>query len=475
MNDPVVNKIRLAIDRLGAEYPLHAGILAQWNLEKSATVQTMGVGFAGNRLRLIYSADFVESINLEELTGVLHHEVNHVVFEHCLHEPEEKEDGCARTIAEEVTANEWVPEPLPGAPVLLAQYPFLPANESTDKRYRRLCKRQSSAKPGGSRSRSAKPSLAVAGGGAGQGCIAQPGACPACNGVPTVDDHATWSEIRKDKAVVARAAKMDIAIAMGNLNERQREKVSKPFAGIAQAAAKASGFEPGVGIGTDPGNEEEHIEEGEGRVPWQVVLRRHIGKTMQRRPVFGRPPRRFPHLVGVVPGKARYAQRPTVMAAIDTSGSMSADMLGAISAELELMARCYEVLVVECDTSIRRVYPFKPIKSVMGRGGTDLCPPLEVEFLRKHQPDVVVYFTDGFGPAPEKPPAIPVIWGITEAGEKPVTWGTEIHLSEPKISTFEPNFSTETDILEARSRRSDLQPTAGHQQQAAQPHKLPRN
>ena len=121
MNAPSIarGKIELTIDRLNSEYPLHAGILAQWRLEESAEVGTVGVGYRDDRLRLVYSPGFVESIGMDELMGVLHHEVNHVLFGHVFHDPGEREDGQARTIAEEVTVNEWVPEPLPATPVLL--------------------------------------------------------------------------------------------------------------------------------------------------------------------------------------------------------------------------------------------------------------------------------------------------------------------------------------------------------------------
>ena len=101
------NRIELAIKRLGHEYPLHAGILASWGIEESSAVSTMGVGFRGNRLCLVYAPEFIESVGMNELEGVLHHETNHVLFDHVFHEPEANEDANSRTIAEEVTVNEY--------------------------------------------------------------------------------------------------------------------------------------------------------------------------------------------------------------------------------------------------------------------------------------------------------------------------------------------------------------------------------
>lgn len=117
------------------------------------------------------------------------------------------------------------------------------------------------------------------------------------------------------------------------------------------------------------------------------------------------------------------------MAAIDTSGSLTDELLSEISAELGRMAADYRVLVVECDVLIHRVYPYKPIDKVVGRGGTDLRPPLEPDFLKRHKPDVVVYFTDGFGLAHEKPPRIPVIWCLTPDGQRPANWGRVVQMA----------------------------------------------
>jgi predicted metal-dependent peptidase len=433
-------KIDLAIARLASSHPLHAGILAQWRVEEDASVETMGVGFGNGRLRLVYAPDFVESISMDELTGVLHHESNHVLFDHVLHKPAPHEDSTARTTAEEITVNEWIAEPLPAGCVLLEDYPFLPENEDTDTRYERLRKRIKDNPSAGRSPSSAEPS----GEGAGQSSN-QGGGKPkrktrtsSANGIPTVDNHATWEQIAKNADQAKAARQMDSATAWGSMTEEEKSKVDEPFSSIARAMAEDCGLGegPGIGkgIGSTPGAEVSELDDGAAHVPWQVVLRRYVGKILERRPVFGRPPRRFPDLVGVIPGKGRFASEPKVMAIIDTSGSMSDEMLADIAGELGLMAQRYEVTVVECDAEIHAVYPYKPLKTVHGRGGTDFRPPLKTKFLKKHKPDLIVFFTDGYGPAPSKAPRVPVMWAITEDGTKPVPWGQEIALEEPETS-----------------------------------------
>ena len=35
----------------------------------------------------------------------------------------------------------------------------------------------------------------------------------------------------------------------------------------------------------------------------------------------------------------------------------------------------------------------------------------------------MVYFTDGFGPAPAEPPPVPVVWCLVPCGQPPAPWG----------------------------------------------------
>jgi predicted metal-dependent peptidase len=115
------------------------------------------------------------------------------------------------------------------------------------------------------------------------------------------------------------------------------------------------------------------------------------------------------------------------MAVVDTSGSVTDDLLERIDAELARLARRFAVTVVECDRAIQRVSPYRGrLKSVLGRGGTDLRPPLQRDFLRAHRAELVVVFTDGFGPAPATPPVVPVIWCLTPGGKAPASWGRTI-------------------------------------------------
>jgi predicted metal-dependent peptidase len=310
--------------------------------------------------------------------------VNHVLFGHVLHQPRPGENRRARVIAEEVTVNEWVAEPLPGQPILLSDYPYLPANEDTDTRYDRLAQRES------------------------------------LPDVPTMDRHESWEAITDDTILGDFAVSMAVGMAWDQLTEDQKGKVDQA---TAEQAGKLCGS-------STLNAESATLAGGHASLPWQTVLRRHVGRVLSVRPVYGRPPRRFPHLVGVLPGRARQPGKPRVMAVIDTSGSLSDRSLADISAELARLGRMAVVTVVECDSQVHAVYRYtKPVTEVTGRGGTDLRPPFAPAFLRKHKPDLLLYFTDGQGPAPDSAPRIPVIWVLTPMGQMPCRWGRTVRIS----------------------------------------------
>ena len=121
----------------------------------------------------------------------------------------------------------------------------------------------------------------------------------------------------------------------------------------------------------------------------------------------------------------------SVVAVVDTSGSMSDPVLEAVAGELRHLGRHHPVHVVECDCVVHRTYRFRGrLAEVEGRGGTDFRPPLERSFLQRLRPKpaVVIVFTDGCGPAPVKSPAVPVIWCLTPDGQPPVVWGRVVEM-----------------------------------------------
>lgn len=156
----------------------------------------------------------------------------------------------------------------------------------------------------------------------------------------TVDDHGVWQEAQKDRQRSESAVE-------GIIKEAVMEVGAKNVPEALRGALDK------LGIGRTAGEGEYELRGDEkGRLKWRHLLRRCVGQVLEIRPVFNRPPRRFPELVGIVPGK--------------------------------------------------------------------------------HRPDLIVYFTDGYGPAPTQKPRVPVIWCLLPGGEPPADWGRIIRMEEQK-------------------------------------------
>ncbi|MHC4129807.1 MAG: vWA domain-containing protein [Planctomycetota bacterium] len=372
-------KLHAAVEAMLQKYPYHAALLAFDLFVEDALTGTMGVTTRGGRVCYRYAPSFVCGISHEELQGVVHHEINHFLFGHVLLDPEEYPDRRARTVAAEVTVNEWVPEPLPGKPIRLADFPDLPPGEDTATRYERLAGRTD-----------------------------LPSDLP-------VDNHATW----------------DPGAGLSPWDSRIDELLARGFGRGPRIPSESLRSLWGVG-GPMEARREQLRSAGEPRKPidWSRVLRAEVGASARQRATFSRPPRRLPHLTGVIPADVIHPKKPKVMTVIDTSGSMDAKALSRVAAELSRIRRFADVIVVECDKKVRARYRFRSaLKEVHGRGGTDLRPALEHEFLRKDRPRAVIYFTDGHGPAPTHPPRVPVIWCLTPGGVRPAEWGRTVRMA----------------------------------------------
>jgi len=140
-------------------------------------------------------------------------------------------------------------------------------------------------------------------------------------------------------------------------------------------------------------------------IKWQDELKRLVGSVKcpyKLTPL--RRPRRQPDRMDL---KGKMSDRKVKIAvAIDTSGSMGERELQFVFSEifkiLELVK--FEMTIIECDYNVQRVYKAKNLQevdmNVKGRGGTAFTPVfkyLKEEMRQQDKPDLLVYFTDGWG------------------------------------------------------------------------------
>lgn len=182
-----------------------------------------------------------------------------------------------------------------------------------------------------------------------------------------------------------------------------------------------------------PSNFEKQIEiiNKPAMLPWSVILKRLIGtvnsgKRKTKTRLNRRQPTRF-DLSGEMSDKIL-----KLVVAIDTSGSMSEEMISDVFNEIFeiIKKRRFDLTIIECDAELQKVYKVRKRDdietTVIGAGGTSFTPVIEYLNNNKYYRNaVLIYFTDGFGEYEiPKPLTYKNIWVIS--GEK-----ENLSLSEP--------------------------------------------
>ena len=135
--------------------------------------------------------------------------------------------------------------------------------------------------------------------------------------------------------------------------------------------------------------------------------------------------------------QSQRTERLRAIVAIDTSGSMSGDLPKFFSELVALLNSfgSYELTVIQCDAEIGKVETFDDCNlldpdrkwKVTGGGGTDFRPVFSyVDEHSELDPNLLIFFTDGYGDYPERPPPYPVMWLLTSDGRCGVEWGQQV-------------------------------------------------
>ena len=137
-------------------------------------------------------------------------------------------------------------------------------------------------------------------------------------------------------------------------------------------------------------------------------------------------------------------ERLRATVAIDTSGSTSGDLPRFFAELTGLLGSfgSYELTVIPCDAEVGKVERFDDCAPpepnhawyAVGGGGTDFRPVFQyIEDHPEIDPNLLVFFTDGLGRYPERAPAYPVLWLLTEGGKCDAAWGAQAKLSKSEL------------------------------------------
>ena len=350
-------KITKAKTRLVFKFPFFGSCALGLGFRKTDTIPTM----ATDGKTILWNEDFIDKHTEEEITGVIAHEVLHVVFKHCLRN---KEDISKWNVACDIVIND----------ILLKERFKLPKDGIFGEEYYKYKKWNAERIYN---------------------------ELPSCNmpkwGLfsPTLgDNEEELSDAEKNQI----EADLNVKILM------------------AHDMAKKVGKLPGSRIG-------ELINEiRKPQIDWRDVFNRVIGGEQPDNYTWRKCNKKVYYTQKIyMPSVEKYGAGDIIVA-IDTSGSVSNKEMEYFLTELNNITENHKpnsVTVIQCDSKIQNIERYETgeiIDSIecKGRGGTDCFPVFEYIEDNQLPCDNFVYLTDLEMYRFPEPPEYPVLWVTTE-------------------------------------------------------------
>ena len=167
-------------------------------------------------------------------------------------------------------------------------------------------------------------------------------------------------------------------------------------------------------------------------LPWQEMLRQFVTTCYGGKRRWLPPARRHVWQDIYLPSMRDEALKAVV--ALDTSGSTVGDLPVFFGELVSLMKSFgkFDLDVIQCDAKVQNAEHYSEANvpppgkkwKVRGFGGTDFRPVFDyIGKNMREQPDLLLFFTDGYGDAPKQRPPYPVMWVLTKDGRQPADWG----------------------------------------------------
>jgi len=339
--------------------PYYGFFLIMLNKVWRKDLPTAGVSKNGINFQLAINEDFWTSLSEMHQMGLLKHELLHIAFGHLTSFKSFKNHRLAN-VAMDMEINQYIDEDwLPKGGIDINDYEDLNLERKAGCRYYydKLNQFQDEKDKNGSCGNEDMDKLLD----------------QVANGEGP--DHSTWGEFE------------DLSEAEQKLIEKQLQKVLQD---AKEQTIKKRGNIPG---------EIEGVIVIEEIVPpkfdWRGYIRRFTGVSTKvfTKKIRRKENRRYDENPGL-----KIKMRQHMLLAIDTSGSVSDNELQEFMGEIHHIYKTgVDVTVMQCDTSIRSIEPYKgknEIK-VAGRGGTEFDPVLDYYNANQKKYTSLVYFTDG--------------------------------------------------------------------------------
>ena len=357
--------------------PYYGFFLIMLNKTWRKDLPTAGVSKNGINYQLAINEEFWTSLSEEHQLGLLKHELLHIAFGH-LTSFGSFSDKKLANVAMDMEINQYIDTDwLPKGGIMIEDYEDLDLDEKAGCRYyyKKLQELKQEKDKNGTCGNEPMDKLLD----------------DIANG--DVPDHGTWEEFD------------DLSEAEKKLIDRQIQKV---LSDAKEQTVKKRGRIPGEIEGVIT------IEEIVApKFDWRGYMRRFTGISTKvfTKKIRRKENRKFPESPGL-----KLKMKQHMLLGIDTSGSVSDTELQEFMSEIHHIYKAgVDITVVQCDTSIKSIEPYKGKleMTVSGRGGTEFDPVLDYYNENQKKYTSLVYFTDGECYTSVKPKGH-VLWVLSE-------------------------------------------------------------
>lgn len=357
--------------------PYYGFFLIMLNKVWRKDLPTAGVSKQNINYQLAINEEFWMGLSDDHKMGLLKHELLHIAFGHLVSFSSFSNKKLAN-VAMDMEINQYIEDSwLPEGGIRIEDYEDLKLDKKAGCRYYydQLLRLQDEKDKNGTTGNDAMDQLLdnVASG--------------------DIPDHSTWEEF-------------------DGMTEAEKKLIEKQVQKILQDAKEQTVKKRG----TVPGEIEGLIQIEEITKPkfdWKGYIRRFTGVSTKvfTKKIRRKENRRYEDNPGL-----KIKMRQHMLLAIDTSGSVSDTELTEFMNEIHhIYKQGVDVTVVQCDTSIRSIEPYKGKNeiNVFGRGGTEFDPVLDYYNANLKKYTSLVYFTDGECYTSVKPKG-KVLWVLSE-------------------------------------------------------------
>ena len=158
-------------------------------------------------------------------------------------------------------------------------------------------------------------------------------------------------------------------------------------------------------------------------IDWKFELYNAINRHMRNNYAFMPPNKKHLYRGFALPSLT--SDTLSLIVAIDTSGSIQEEILGAFVEEFKTIMQNFPAVNIElliADAKIQGVYSFKNAQDIdfalRGGGGTDYRPVFDYIDANFPMSSMLLYFTDGDGIFPRIPPSYEVLWALSNKKDR---------------------------------------------------------